>query len=89
MKAFSQELINAGAMYEQVDGSETLQALRETAASKKKVIIIDLVKKAIENNGEVAVTTDLWTDSYNRQSFTSCTVQYSLSKGTERDTVKK
>ena len=89
MKAFSQCLINAGAMYGQVDCSEILpsrntlsKALRETAVSEREKLI-SLVIKAIEDNGGVATTTDLWTDNHIRQSYISCTVQF-----VKGDTVK-
>ena len=89
MKAFSQCLINAGAMYGQADCSEILpsrnafsKALRETAVSEREKLI-SLVIKAIENNGGVAMTTDLRTDNHKRQSHISSTVQF-----VKGDTVK-
>ena len=82
MRNFCQTLLDVGATYGKVDANVLLPArntvgrqLYQTAAEERGNIV-NLVEKAISNNGGVAMTVDLWADNYKKQCILSCTMHW-------------
>ena len=82
MRTFCQTLIDVGATYGKVDKNALLPARNTVSrqlhqiAAEERGNIVNLVEKAISNNGGVAMTVDLWTGNYKKQCFLSCKVHW-------------
>ena len=82
MRTFCQTLIAVGAAYGKVDANALLPARNTVSrqlyqiAAEERGNIVNLVGKAISNNGGIAMTVDLWTDNYQKQCILSCTVHW-------------
>ena len=82
MRTFCQTVIDVGATYGKVDANALLPARNTVSrqlhqiAAEERGSIVNLVEKAISNNGGIAMTVDLWTGNYKKECFLSCKVHW-------------
>ncbi|RXN15697.1 macrophage mannose receptor 1-like protein [Labeo rohita] len=78
----AQGLINIGARYGSVDANGVLPHRQTVCDRAKKQAMVEkealseVLKSAVHDNGGVAITTDMWTDDFNRRSYTVLTCHY-------------
>ncbi|KAL0146889.1 hypothetical protein M9458_057828 [Cirrhinus mrigala] len=78
----AQGLINIGARYGSVDANGVLPHRQTVCDRAKKQAMVEkealseVLKSAVHDNGGVAIMTDMWTDDFNRRSYTVLTCHY-------------
>ncbi|ROI78674.1 Transposable element Hobo transposase [Anabarilius grahami] len=78
----AQGLINIGARYGSVDANGVLPHRQTVCDRAKKQAMVEkealsvVLKSAVHDNGGVAIMTDMWTEDFNRRSYTVLTCHY-------------